>query len=566
MRGNSLQKICTMKTSVAGQIVLAISMMVVASQAQVPGYNAGAATQQATPPPVQKPMPQPAAPIITQQEEKPLQLHDGEKLLVKEFVLDGIRTEDQEKLLTLLSPFKNQSLSMAEITEAANRVTLYYRNQGYLVAKAYVPVQDASNGQLLIRVVLGKYGKFILKNNSHVRNGLLQSTFDKTTRGQMAVTRDSLERAMLLVRDLPGSKMPRVAIEPGVAPQTSNFVVDVDADRRVSGYLMGDNQGSQYTGTKRLYGGVDVKSPFTLGDKFSLSAMTSEAEGLGNLRIAYSLPLRYNGLRLELAASKTKYSLSGTYRALDATGLVDDLDATLSYPITRSRSENFDVSLNFARKWMRDDLAAVDALNRRSATVATLTLQHQRFGHWLRRNTLTTIAGSADIGNINPNAGAEAGTPRSIYARFNVNLSENVAVSDKLTASAALKLQKAGTSMPLDSSEQMYLSGNTGVKAFSEGVSSDNGYLIDLDARYALPAVRGLKQVVGGFVDNGGAYAEQSWNSLNGKLMVSDVGVGYYANFKTLFATVQMAQAIGNMAYHKEPSRSRAFFQVGMTF
>ncbi len=32
---------------------------------------------------------------------------------------------------------------MAEITEAANKVTLFYRDKGYLVAKAYVPKQDA---------------------------------------------------------------------------------------------------------------------------------------------------------------------------------------------------------------------------------------------------------------------------------------------------------------------------------------------------------------------------------------------------------------------------------------
>jgi hemolysin activation/secretion protein len=380
------------------------------------------------------------------------------------------------------------------------------------------------------------------------------------------VTTDSLERAMLLVRDLPGSKMPTVAVAAGTAPGTSDFEVNVGASQLVSGYLMGDNDGSRYTGTKRLYGGVNMNSLLGMADQFSISAMTAEAGDLQNLRAAYSVPLAYNGLRLELAAAKTTYSLGGVYQDLNAAGLVDSLEGTILYPYTRSRAQSIDFSVSFARKWLRDDLSAVDTLHRRSATVATLAAQRQAFGQLFGRSLFTTVSSSIDIGNINPNAGTENGTPTGIYSKLDLGISGNLAVTNKLSALASLKLQKALTGGALDSSEQMFLSGSSGVKSYTEGVSGDNGYLLNVEMRHTLPALGGIKHAAGVFADSGGVYAQNSHYALSDKIFINDVGVGYYANFKPFFATVQMAQSVGSMAHNAETSGTRGFVQVGMAF
>ncbi len=574
MRATPLQKILHIE-SAAGRMLAVLAALVltnaaalVQAPAQVPGYNAGAAAQQATPPktPAQKASPSAAVPIIIQEEEKPLTLKEGEKLFVKDFKIDGAEAADKTNLDKLLAPYKNKELTMKDIIEAANHLTLYYRNKGSLVAKAYVPQQNASDGILLIKVVIGKYGKFTMKNSSHVRDWYLQGVFETATKNKPAVTRDSLERAMLLVRDLPGSKLPMVSIRPGTTTGTSDFDVNVDSARRINGYLMGDNQGSRYTGTKRLYGGITINSPFGIADKFSVSTMTSEAMGLRNLLASYSAPLTYSGLRLQLSAGKTAYTLGGPYHDLNATGLVDSMDATLSYPFKRNRVENIDASVNFARKWLRDDIATTSSLNRRSATVATLSAQRQAFGHLFGRNVFSTLGGSVNIGNINPNAVTEKGTPTGIYSKLNLSASDNMSINNKLTAVGSLKLQKALTGGTLDSSEQMFLSGTGEVRSFTEGVGGDNGYVLNLEGKYALPSVAEFKHAVGVFVDNGGTYAQHSSYSLNDKIMVSDVGGAYYANYKMLFASVQLAQSIGSYSYNSEKSSTRFFFQAGMTF
>ena len=227
-------KICKL-ISVATVWVLFISALVIVSStafAQIPGANIGGAVNQAITPqaearPAAK---EPAKPVIVQEEEAPLSLPEGQKLMVKDFKIEGALKGDEAKLSALLAPYRDKELTMAEITEAANKITVFYRDKGYMVAKAYVPKQDATEGILVIKVIIGKYGKFSINDKSYVRQSFLQGVFDRTKKASPEVTRDSLERSMLLVRDMPGAKLPTITVAPGAAPGTSDFDVTVDPD------------------------------------------------------------------------------------------------------------------------------------------------------------------------------------------------------------------------------------------------------------------------------------------------------------------------------------------------
>ncbi|HET6419271.1 MAG TPA: POTRA domain-containing protein, partial [Geobacteraceae bacterium] len=266
---------------------------------QAPVYNIGAAVKETASPAneTQKKGPTPENPAIFQEGEKTLSKSDGEKIFVKDFRIEGADQLDQTELSALLIPYGNRELTMSEITEATNKLTLYCRQMGYLVAKAYVPRQDAGNGILVIKIIMGNYGKFSLKNTSPVRNFLLQGVFDKTREASPTVTRYGLERAVLLAGDMPGIKPPTVSIAPGATPGTSDFEVKADAAQRINGYLTADNQGSSFTGKNRLYGGIDINSPLGITDRFSVSGMITDKTDQWNLRLAYGFPLACNGLR-----------------------------------------------------------------------------------------------------------------------------------------------------------------------------------------------------------------------------------------------------------------------------
>ncbi len=562
---------------IAAARMLILSVLLITGStafAQVP--TIGDAVKQAAPPPAEtkKEAPPKEAPVIIQEAEKPFALPEGGKIFVKDFKIEDASKADEAQLSALLEPYRNKELTMAEITEAANKLTLFLRDKGYLVAKAYVPKQDASGGVLTIRIIMGAYGKFSLKNTSPVRDFLVQGVFDRAKKTSPVVSQDSLVRAMMLAREMPGATVPTITVAPGAAPGTSDFDVNVEAGPRFNGYIMVDNQGSRYTGKNRVFGGVDINSPLGIADKFSLSGMTTnQNRGLENVRAAYAFPLAYNGLRAELAASRTTYSLGSTFSDLDATGSADVLEGTISYPVKRSRDVSIDLSLNLAYKKLKDDLSAFDVENPRHASVATLALQRSAYGSLFGHSLFTTMSAGVDIGRLTiqddfqsalNEAGANTG---GTYSKANLAFSGNLDLTGKLSLRASVKLQKSLTGN-LDPTEQLFISGITGVKAYTEGFSFDNGYLADAEMRYALPEIKGIKHSVGLFADNGWVSAQNGSYTMNDKIMLADVGLGYYVNFKRFFGAVQVAEPIGRSSgniIESDPG-TRVLMQVGLTF
>jgi len=228
-----------------------------------PPYNAGNALKDAQPVPAQAPRKAPE-PVIIQTEEKPLVLPAGQTLTITAFRFEGADFIPEAELQAALESYKGRALSMADIEAAAGRITALYRDRGYLVARAYVPKQDASGGTLTIRVLVGRYGKVSIKNQSLVGDGVIAGYFSRL-QAEAAVSRDELEHAMLLVGDLPGASLPKLTIAAGETPGTSDFDVEVPPGKRFSGYVYGDNYGSSYTGENRLNVGANLNSPFKLG-------------------------------------------------------------------------------------------------------------------------------------------------------------------------------------------------------------------------------------------------------------------------------------------------------------
>src|SRR6202041_384153 len=96
---------------------------------------------------------------------------------VKEILVPDDDEQRHAALLRLVAPYLNRELTFAEINEAAAKVTRYYRNRGYVVARAYLPRQDASDGVLELQVALGSYGGATVKNNSRLRKSFVDGEF-----------------------------------------------------------------------------------------------------------------------------------------------------------------------------------------------------------------------------------------------------------------------------------------------------------------------------------------------------------------------------------------------------
>jgi hemolysin activation/secretion protein len=536
-----------------------------------PPYNAGSALKDAQPVQPQAPRKAPE-PVIIQSEEKPLALPAGQTLTINAFRFEGADFIPEAELQAALASFKGQALSMIDIEAAAGRITALYRERGYLVARAYVPKQDASGGTLTIRVLVGHYGKVSIKNQSLVRDAVVEPYFAPLS-GESAVARADLERAMLLVSDLPGATMPRLTISPGEAPGTSDFDVDVGAGKRVAAYLYEDNYGSRYTGRNRFNVGADFNSPTAHGDRLSLSGMASETGGLLNGRVAYSLPLASNGLKGEVAYSKTTYELGNTYKDLDATGYADTLEATFSLPLQRGREENLTAAFNLAARQMHDELRAAGTTTPKHAEVATVSLAYERYTRLFGRDAYLSASGGVSYGHLSISdrdeedlnqAGADT---VGQYGKASAVLAARLALAERLSLSTSLTLQQALFGKNLDSSEQLMISGTRGVMAFEQSASGDNGFLFNTELRYALPSVAGIEHSVAIFADSGYVRLENPAYTTVQSTYLADAGIGYSLTYKQLFARAQFASSVSKTpAAVNGGSDNRFLFQAGAFF
>ncbi len=548
-------------------------MLPAQSAPQSPNYGAGSAIQQTAPPATNAtqatPKEQKTPPVaVAAEPEEPLGLASNQNLFVKEILVPDDDGQTHADLLRVVGPYLNRELSLAEINEVAAKVTRYYRDRGYIVARAYLPRQDASDGVLEIKVALGSFGGAAVKNKSPLRKRFVEGTFRHMERHFPAVTAHSLERTMLLVREMPGGAMPNVALEPGKAPGTTDLNVEVSGgEHRYQGYLLGDNQGSSFTGRKRLFGALNVNSPFGIADQFSLSGMVSDGERLHNLRLSYGLPLNFSGLRLTVAASRTRYALGGSYSALDATGSVSAIEGTISYPLLLRHDSNMDLSLNIAHRDLHDNLNAVNVLNPRTAELGAATFQRTKFGTLFGHRFYSITGATVTVGEMNLQNAEEAANTgtNGDYSKLVVNLSAETPLYRALSMHVSAVGQKDLRVKTLDSSEQLFVSGSGGVRGFAEGISGDNGYIFNLELPYALPPVghSGFQQTLSAFADSGGVQEERHGSSLS-NFVLTDVGAGYTATNNPFYLKVQGVRILGNI--HSETSKTRLWLQVGFMF
>ncbi|MCO5977733.1 ShlB/FhaC/HecB family hemolysin secretion/activation protein [Ideonella oryzae] len=550
-------------------LVLCVAAGVSPAQTVTPPYGIGDALKAVQPERAPVPAP-PPAPVIQTREEAPLSLPDGATLTVKAFRFEGAELIAEDELQAELVSFLNRPLRMADIEAAASRITALYRQRGYLVARAYVPRQDARSGTLVLHILVGHFGQFSLKNTSRVADDLLRPVF-QSLQGQGVVSRDGLERAMLLVGDMPGASLPRLTVGPGQAPGSSDFEVEVPEGPLVTGSLLGDNQGSRYTGRNRVSLGLDVNSPLGGADRLSLNAMNAEGGGLASGRLAYSVPLGSDGLRAELAGSKTTYELGSVYQDLGASGTAYSAEATLSYPALRSRSQNLVLSLNLAARHLRDDIDADRSSNPKDATVATLGLQHEAWGNLFNAPSYSQLnlgltVGELDFTDASQRALNEAGAHTGGgFAHLNLGLQLRLNLNPAWTASAMLTAQKALHNKNLDSSEQMNLAGPGGVRAYRESVSGDNGALVSAELRYALPVLAGFSQSLGVFGDAGRvALQDGSYTTVRAHHL-ADLGLGWAGRWGDWVGKLQVARAVG-AAPEDGSGKTRVLAQAGLAF
>jgi len=498
-------------------------------------------------------------------------------IFIKDFKIDGNSKLSEDELKKLLSEYVNKELTFFQIQEATSILTKHYRQKGYFVARAYIPAQNLkdSEGILKISIVEGNYGEFKLTNNSNVKDSIVQGMLD-VAKSDTVVSTNTLERSMLIINDTPGVVVTQADVRPGSAVGTSDFIITTEPSKAFNGYVIADNYGSKYTSVYRTMAGVSLNNPLKIGDQLSVNGLVDANANLTNYRTAYSFPILSNGLRGEISYSNTAYELEKKYvDNQEIKGDSQNIEFNLTYPIIRTRAENLTSKLSFVTKDMQDKNDGVQT-NKKSIDVVNLGFDYTKnalLGDFdTQYNVNFTLShGKLNIKDADAKATDLAGANTDgTYNKAVLILANKTAFTQELSLESSLTYQQALGNKNLDGSEDLSIGGSTGVRVYPDSEeSAENGYVLRAEGFYKLPTFQSLDHKVSLFTDTARVRQENNIDGSKSR-QLSDIGLGYYANYKDFFSKAQLARIVGNSDVQSEADgkeyQTKFLIQAGMVF
>lgn len=464
--------------------------------------------------------------IIDNQSDDNSDIH----IFVNKLKVTGNKTAPSSVLEALVADLIGAERNFAEISAAVNRITNWYRQNGYLVARAYLPEQDLKDGLVIINVLEGLLGSQQVNNRSLVADTKVKQHFDLIP-AAAPLQSQAVDRALLLLSDMPGVGGARAALRPGASVGTTDLIFELDPGQAYAANVELDNYGSHYTGENRLGGALAINSPFNFGDQLTFRGMTSNQD-MTYVRLAYQLPLNGNGLKLGAAYSDMNYALGREFADLNSSGAANNASIYLSYAFVRSQLMNLHGTLTWEQKDTQDmQVSNVDKKVKLVNFGLTGSRQDGFSGGGLNNFGAIVVLGELGMDRVTLAQDAASANAQGVFSKLNINISRLQRINDKNVLYFAASGQLA--SKNLNSTEKFYLGGSDGVRAYPPGeAGGDEGLMINAELRHTFSEkLQALVFLDGGTVTiNKNAYITDAANIRN----IAGAGFGLNASYKAL--------------------------------
>lgn len=453
--------------------------------------------------------------VENQEDETPsLNIPETEKVLVKDFTIDGQDICSEDTLKALLADKKGKELSFRDIQDGADRITRYFRQKGYIVAKTYIPPQDVTAGIVHYHVEVGRFDTPSITNKTNIRDSAIRKQAQAVKEGEY-VTRDKLERAVWLVSDMAGADA-RVALSRGSRPGTVKLDMTVEPYVGKHGLVSADNYGSRAMGYNEYSLDYDFWNPARNGDHLMASISTT-GRHMFNWGTNYITPLAKDGLKLTVGYNVFSYDMGDEWAMYKGVGTSRVTSLGLDYAIRRSRRHNLYTGLRFEHSEIKDEYRAYDATyGDKTGNALVLSL----YGDDQDTAGMTDWRLDWKLGHINNRAFHSdniyarwmAGDPdtNGDYSKIRGHIERHQNINERSYLLLSAYGQYAFT--PLDSSEHFSLGGPYGVKAYptSEG-SGDSGYITRAEYRWLIPLEAYDQQLqLAFYAEHGGVWIDRN--------------------------------------------------------
>jgi hemolysin activation/secretion protein len=423
--------------------------------------------------------------------------NDNARMAVKAIHVTGITVFSAAELESVVAYLVDGEHTLAELNEGAARITAFYHERGYVVARAYLPPQEIKDGVVAISVLEGHIGKQIVNNQSRLSDQRAKDYLSSTKSGDV-LQAAPVDRQLFLLNETPGVGAARAALQPGASVGTADIVYELTPSTPYIANIEMDNYGNYFTGEYRLGAELVVNSPFKIGDQLSMRAMDSN-QNLAYGYVAYQVPVGGSGLRLGTTYFDTRYRIRKDFAAAQPHGTASSASLFAVYPFIRSLASSLSGTFILESKKLVDissDLFGTFGTTDKQVQLANLGLngKHQdALGEaGVTSFDLSLVTGRLSMDEVSLSADNSSLHSNGAFMRFAYNVNRLQRLTDNNSLSVALSGQYA--SKNLNSSEQFSLGGANAVRAYPQGeASGDEGNLATIELRHSFaPTLQGV--------------------------------------------------------------------------
>ena len=286
---------------------------------------------------------------------------NGIKLIAAPYLTEPEHAALTQGAQDKLAALGGRAVSAALLQRALSEVTRYYRDQGFIGAQAYFPVQAVDDGMLSMVVAAPTLNGVSTENSSGVRDSYLKYLLGGIEEQVgLPIEHEKLNNQLLKLTDLGIFSLSGEFSATDVhglhhdldlvaAPQRDNFEFS----------LFADNEGTESSGRYRFGAMADFINVTRSADRLAFFyARTNEQQN--NYSLTYELPINSHPTVLGLDFCYSNYELSQAYEVLGAKGHEYNGELYLKEPIYRSATAKTMWRSGLRYRDLTDEFSAFD--------------------------------------------------------------------------------------------------------------------------------------------------------------------------------------------------------------
>jgi hemolysin activation/secretion protein len=257
-------------------------------------------------------------------------------------------------------------------------INKFLLGKGYITARAVLPEQDLSSGELKIQILSGELEEVIFPENydAYWRHALPIEVGESLNIRDMEQAIDQLNRL--------SSQDVKFDIEPGLTPGTSRIVAKVKEFKAWNGGISIDDAGSESTGVHQISADFSYSNLFSIQDIITASVTRdlddNSDDTSRSYRVGLSLPYKYWLFDISANGSEYEQLVKGDVQSFVSSGNSNDEKLKATYVAYRDNKSKLSLNTGVRKRTRRGYINDAEiAVQRRNLTDLELGLLYRRY-------------------------------------------------------------------------------------------------------------------------------------------------------------------------------------------